>query len=605
MATLRFESRGQLRAPPEALWPFLADTPKLNRAIGLPPIHYTIRPAEGGGSHIEAEIRVAGRTLSSWSERPFRWHEPYGYVVLREFHDGPLASVRGGVELTRAQSATALLVFADFVPRNALGTVLLRAGLGRRATDQIVAQCRVFDRHIRGQLRDPFPQLVPSGPRTGRARGLEERLIAGGADRATVERLVGHLVRARDDEVVKMRPFELADRWRQDRRATLALFLRATTVGLLTMSWDVLCPNCRVGQAEYAALRDLRLRAHCESCNIIFDASFDRLVEVRFSVAPGVRKVTDREYCVGGPMNTPHVAVQIPLAPDERHDLACRLGTGAYRVRSSQAGEDGYLHVVEDAPVTDLRLRVTAEGVEPRRATIAPGEVAIAVENRTPHDALLAIEGQDWPDTVATAATVGTLQEFRDLFSSEVLAPGLQLGIRSLVFLFTDLVGSTALYQRVGQARAFRIVQDHFEILGRTIAAHRGALVKTIGDAVMATFETGTDALAAAVAIQRDIRALDVGREVDATRLVRVGLHQGPCVAVTLNDRLDYFGTAVNIASRVEHHAVGGEIVATEGLCESAEARAVLAGARATLEPDVVRLRGIREPLRVYRVTVP
>ena len=170
MATkLRFESRGHFAASAEALWPLLADTRRLNRAIGLPPIRYTITPAEGGGSHVEAEIRVAGRTVARWTEHPFSWRRPYGYVVLREFHGGPIARVSGGVELTPARGGTDVLVFADFVSRNVVGAALLRAGLGQQTTDRILNQCRLFERHLAGHARDAFPQLLSRGRcRTGR-----------------------------------------------------------------------------------------------------------------------------------------------------------------------------------------------------------------------------------------------------------------------------------------------------------------------------------------------------------------------------------------------------------------------------------------------------
>ncbi len=592
-------------APPEALWPFLADTSRLNRAIGLPPVHYTMRPADGGGSHIEAQIRLAGRVVASWNEQPFSWRQPYGYVIVREFHGGPFESLRCGVELTPAGGGTDLLVFAEFEPRSAFGSATLRAGLGRHSTESIVRQCRSFERHWKGRARSPFPSLVPRGPLPRRVGVLAARLATAIGDAESVERLRHHLETGRDDEVVKMRPFELADRWGRDRRATLALFLRATTAGLLTMSWDVLCPNCRVGKAEYSTLKDLRTEAHCDGCNIVFDASFDRLVEVRFSVAAAVRAVDDREYCVGGPMNTPHVVAQAAVPPGRTQQMACRLGLGSYRVRSPQAASPATLQAVEDGPERELSIVIGANGLEVDPNVVAPGERGLTILNGTVRAAVVAIEGNLWPDTIATAATVSTLQEFRDLFSSEVLAPGLQLGIRRLAFLFTDLTESTALYGRVGQARAFRIVQDHFGILRDAIAAHQGALVKTIGDAVMATFETGADALAAAVAIQRNIRALDVGGVADPAHLVRVGVHMGPCVAVTLNERLDYFGTTVNQAARVEHEARGGEIVATAEVCDMQEARTVLADAGVAVAGGHVRLRGLAEPVRIYRITVP
>ena len=139
-------------------------------------------------------------------------------------------------------------------------------------------------------------------------------------------------------------------------------------------------------------------------------------------------------------------------------------------------------------------------------------------------------------------------------------------------------------------------------MLGEAIAKHNGAIVKTIGDAVMATFPTGGDALAAGLAIQRAIRRLDLRGEADAASLVRVGMHQGPCVAVTANDRLDYFGTTVNIASRVEHEARGGEVAATAERVRGPDAQAVLAGAKVRAEMTMARLKGIDEPVRLYRL---
>ena len=199
--------------------------------------------------------------------------------------------------------------------------------------------------------------------------------------------------------------------------------------------------------------------------------------------------------------------------------------------------------------------------------------------------AVLILERAQWPDTVATAAMVSTMPEFRDLFSSEVLAPGLQLGVSRLSFLFTDLTGSTALYQRVGQARAFRIVQEQFAILGEVVAAHVAPSSRPSATRSWRPSPTASDALAAGLAMQRGIRRLDLRGEADPSRLVRVGIHQGPCVAVTLNDRLDYFGTTVNIASRVEHEAHGGEVAATAEVCESPEAQATT-GARAGGDRD-------------------
>jgi class 3 adenylate cyclase len=601
-ASRHFESKGRFKAPPEALWPLLADTPTLNRAIGMPAIEYEFTPLETGGSRVEAAIRRFGLKLASWTEHPFLWREPYGYVFFRDFHGGPFARISGGIEMAREGDETDLRVFAEIVPRNLIGQAILATGFGQRSTDKVLAQVQTFDRFLGGEGDDPFPTLAPRSRPTDRVTAIAGQLGAAGCPQQILDRLCHHIASARDEEVSRMRAFELADRWGEDRRATLGVFLRATVAGLLTMTWDVLCPGCRIGKSEVRALRDLRGEAHCEACNIVFDASFDQLVEVRFSPSPAVRAVELRDFCVGGPMRTPHIVARVPLAAGERRELTLKLGPGIYQARATGASRTAALEVRAGAEATTIELAITSGGLDPGHLTAAAGDLTLTVTNDLVRPTQLFLADSRWPDTVTTAAVVSTMPEFRDLFSSEVLAPGLQLGVTSLAFLFTDLTGSTALYQRVGQARAFRIVQDQFAILGDAINAHNGAIVKTIGDAVMATFPTGGDALAAGLAIQREIRNLDLRGDADPTSLVRVGIHQGPCVAVTANDRLDYFGTTVNIASRVEHEAQGGEVTATASVCEAIDGQAVLAGANVRAEPTLARLKGIDEPVRLFRL---
>jgi adenylate cyclase len=647
--TLRFEARDRFRVTPEALWPLISNTAKLNRALGMPPVEYTVVPSDGGGSHIEARARVLGIPLARWTEYPFRWEAPHGYTVVRELHGGPLRRVRIGVQLTPDDSGTEALIYTEFVPRNPLGSALVRR-LGPASVGKVLQQCRLFERYLLGQSDNPFPNLAGSKELPTEARGAAEELVRRGLDQRGVELLRQHLAEAPDEDVVKMRPFELADRWGLDRRQTLALFLHATTAGLVTMTWDVLCPNCRVAKEERASLREVSAEAHCETCNIKFDATFDRSVEVRFSVAPVLRRVHNRQFCIGGPMNTPHVLAQASVPPGEVERLICKLAPGTYRVRAASSQGRALLDAVQDGRGTtdpsassgqapsassgqapsassgqapsassgqagpgatkeapseanSLAVAVTAHAIEPPRAEVPPGAMSLEVHNSSEREQLVVVEGNLWPDTAATAAIVSTLQEFRDLFSSEALAPGLQLGVENLAFMFTDLTGSTAMYQAIGQARAFRLVQDHFLVLRRAISSNRGAQVKTIGDAVMATFPGGADALAAAFQIQRDIRDLPAPAGVDTAHLVKVGLHQGPCVAVTLNNRLDYFGTTVNTAARIEHECRGGQIVASLAACQSETAANLLKASGARQEEEVVYLRGIAEPVPVYRIT--
>jgi class 3 adenylate cyclase len=192
------------------------------------------------------------------------------------------------------------------------------------------------------------------------------------------------------------------------------------------------------------------------------------------------------------------------------------------------------------------------------------------------------------------------LPAFRTLLSDEALAPGFELAVGRVGLVFSDLAGSTSLYERTGDARAFRLVGEHFVMLQAAIEAAGGVVVKTIGDAVMAAFPDGRAALQGALNMQYAIRKLDTAGLADPARLLKVGVHVGTCYAVTLNDRLDYFGAAVNLAARAQHEAQGGEIVAT--VAAYGEGRVALAGAPITVERFEVRLRGFSEPTELIRL---
>ena len=159
-----------------------------------------------------------------------------------------------------------------------------------------------------------------------------------------------------------------------------------------------------------------------------------------------------------------------------------------------------------------------------------------------------------WSDQAATAAEVTALQCFRDLFSEEALRPGERISVGSLTILFTDLCGSTRLYKEVGDAPAFGLVMGHFDLLLEAIATEEGAVVKTIGDAVMTVFRRPVGAVRAILRVQQAL-AIAPGKLGDLQ--LKAGMHYGPCIAVTLNDKLDYFGSTVNIASRLEHLSEG------------------------------------------------
>jgi class 3 adenylate cyclase len=241
--------------------------------------------------------------------------------------------------------------------------------------------------------------------------------------------------------------------------------------------------------------------------------------------------------------------------------------------------------------------------------SLRPGPVRITFDNRSAKrtipglwvsgDVMHQLLGRRRP--FLTASRLLSNQTFRDLYRTGTLNTDQRFKITNLTILFTDLEGSTALYDRVGDLVAFDLVRDHFAALLTSIAAEGGAVVKTIGDAVMATFPTPDRAVRGALRMRAAMRELNdaVGREDLA---LNIGLHEGPCLAVMLDERQDYFGQTVNVASRVQGLADPTAILATKPIVESANVRRILAEAGFVATARQSSLRGVTEAVTVYEI---
>ncbi|MCH7497454.1 MAG: adenylate/guanylate cyclase domain-containing protein [Candidatus Marinimicrobia bacterium] len=560
----------EMNGTPPQLWPLVSDTHAFNRVTGLPPWRIRERPDPLGGSIREVSMRIYGVNLR-WRENPFGWVKPHSFSVLREYENGPILSMFVQVELQdmrrQGLGQTRLHYSVTTVPRRSWyrAVILFQLGvISRRRFSRAFA--RISD-YVAEKVADPYPQPEGQISRKGTARleaGMAE-LSRKGYDGELLSKFKSHIRNAPIALCDRMGAYMLARSWAAPPKAVLRLFLEATRQGILELSWDIMCPACRGAKKRSSSLADLRSEAHCPSCNISFDANFDQLVEVTFNTAAEIRPANVASYCVGGPWATRHILVQDIVGPAGRHDIKTNFAVGTYRLRSPQVPGNSMLEVEPQtaaAPHAPIGIIINPDGFQPEQVTASEGPLRFVVENRLDRAVPYLIEDASWTKEVVTAADITSLQEFRDIFSSEALAPDEQFAIRNLTFLFTDIKSSTAMYQERGDSPAYRLVRDHFEILFRAVRESGGAVVKTIGDAVMAVFQEPADALSAAVAIQRQLPS----DEVQLT--LRVGIHAGPCVAITLNDRLDYFGTTVNTAVRLESQGKGGDIVLTRRLLE-------------------------------------
>jgi class 3 adenylate cyclase len=370
----------------------------------------------------------------------------------------------------------------------------------------------------------------------------------------------------------------------------------------------------------------------CAFCAADCEATLDELVEVTFTVNSRVRRIAGHDPDTLPPAQ---YAGQIfwgsgIALPDDIEKMfdeitldVMELGPGE-KAAMSLTLHEAFIIVFDPVSHTTRFLEVTGEETSERRnvsvvfsdmhvhtgkVSLRPGPVRISFENRSSRRTIpgLWVAGEAMDRSLGqrrpflTATRLLSNQTFRDIYHADTLDPDQRLKITSLTILFTDLQGSTALYDRVGDLVAFDLVRGHFEALLATIAAEGGAVVKTIGDAVMATFPTPDRAIRAAMHMREAMRKLNEARGSEDLAL-NIGLHEGPCLAVMLNERQDYFGQTVNVASRVQGLADPSAILATKPILEGEQVGRIIADAGLTATPRQSSLRGVSETMTVYEI---
>ena len=419
-----------------------------------------------------------------------------------------------------------------------------------------------------------------------------------------------------------------------DEEETVAGFLQASRLGIFELSWNVLCPGCGGVLDANTSLKTVQSTEYtCALCAAGYEPTLDEMVEVTFTVSPRVRHIAAhnphalppaeyfRQIYWGSGIDLPEGDYEAKV--DEFVLEALELPPGEKAVISLQLPAE---FVIVFEPVTHAAqfLDMKGEPTKERRnlslvfdrshrhsetLTLQPGPIRIQVENHAEvrtlpsvcvaGEALHAMLGRRRP--FLTAKRLLSNQTFRDIYRTDTLDVDQRLKITSLTFLFTDLRGSTELYERVGDLAAFDLVRTHFKVLNEIVAAEAGAVVKTIGDAVMATFPTPDRAVAAAMRMRDAMRALNEERGSEDL-LLKIGIHEGPCIAVNLNERQDYFGQTVNIASRVQHLATSREIFATGSVLDDPRASSLLTDRGLNPMAHNVTLRGIANEISIFAI---
>jgi serine/threonine protein kinase/class 3 adenylate cyclase len=554
----------ELDSSPEELWPYVSNTDRLNRSIGLGAVAVERRLRDG-----EPETLGRAQTFGFglvWREHPFEWVSPQRFGVVRVFKKGPLYWYRSTVEMTATGSGTALRHTIEAAPRGMFGRLAAAFEIGVRTRRALARVYRRIDRLARESaasgatciVEDPFeasPRL--SGPGLVRLQQVAARMVAQGCQQRVVDTLVDYLSRAPAPELARIRPRTFARRFELAPADVLRTFLHGAREGALTLRWDILCPSCRSASAMADALSQIREHGHCDVCNIDFELNFASSIELVFQVHAQIRRADGGLYCIGGPAHRPHVLAQVSLAPGERFAADMRLPPGRYRVLTRDAEAEWSFRVSRDAPLPRLEISLQ-RGISPDRPrSVAAGRQQLVLCNDMDRPALVRVERDSGDSEALTAAQAVCTPEFRNLFPGELLSPGVLVGVSRIAVLVVELHDQALLRDAQAEEwplyRALAALREETE---KAVELEGGCVVKLHGDGVMAVFSEPVAAVRAGMALVASSDALSA----------RMAVHHGPSMVTTINQRLDYFGKLVYRLHELCAGAGPGELALSEAI---------------------------------------
>ena len=354
-------------------------------------------------------------------------------------------------------------------------------------------------------------------------------------------------------------------------------------------------------------------------------AVVERLGVERFVLAPALASASVAiAYAARHPEAVSHLAVWCPWGSNPRSRAMRALkDSGDWELYTESVAHDGYgwsvgaeahryaafmrecttLEVVRanfdalgrfDVAAVLSRVRSPTLILQRRRQTLLTGvDIAKVFASGIPDARLVLFEGESVAPWIGDMeAVAAAIDEF--LGDSEPAPAGAEPHAAGgfCTVLFTDVEGSTALTERLGDAKARAVLRNHERIVREALRAHAGAEVKAMGDGFMASFSSATRALECAIGMQRAFAAHDDEHPEMPIR-VRIGLNAGEPIA----EDEDLFGTAVNVAARIAAKAEGGEILASDVVRQLVAGKGFLFADRGE-----VALRGFEDPARLYEV---
>ena len=458
-------------------------------------------------------------------------------------------------------------------------------------------------------------------------------------DSDTIDRFAAILKTQGDWQLFRINPLKFAEQHGFDAQVCTDLFIHGAKIGLFDMNYNMVCPMCGGIANSHHELDELEPESfYCYVCDINVPTALDGQVEVSFTIHPDIKTLgidplkDEQSYFLYHFSNNYEKTTELlayshnllqqfcSLNPDEQVvlDIEGKLGHVCQLVSIDQ-DTACWVYFDQETEQTEqkIELNILNHGFAPRELHLPIGHYQFVIRNHGRVKLGFVMFGFNYkefrqmmtehPPLISPFLTASGLinhQSFRDLFRVQQLSESLNLNIKNLTVMFTDLRGSTAMYDEAGDMFAYQIVKKHFELLGEAVRQHSGSIVKTMGDAIMATFSSPLNGFLCSLEMVQKIDRFNEEQKQHGYEIgLKIGLNSGSALTVVNDERLDYFGQSINIAARIQGLASANEIYLSQDVYEDANIADLLQQhAGYVAEKQSASLKGVGQAVEVYKV---
>jgi adenylate cyclase len=560
------------------LWDLISDTNYFFKAIG----HLSVTETDLSGRRSSKSTRFVTYNQihrpELWSEEPGEWEAPFYLNLKRRYHRGYLKELNYCVRISESMTGSRVIFRFTGISRGLMGRFLARFELMRGMKRRLRSMLTEYEQSLREFrfTRD----LSATGFTVGTLQKKDwiHKLSAASGLPVLSDKLIELLVKSDEQLITGISPVKLARLWDKPIHDILHLLIHAADLQILNFSWDMCCPNCSGHLQQTVSLSEITEPIYCRDCENSVHVDFHSTLHLTFSPSPLVRKLSGRIFHNQNPAKRPAVKLRTVLKPGEKRFTRINLDPGTYKISSNRTPGSVYV-TVQPGGAPHASIVFTNWDLEDQQLMLI-GEPYLILRNQTDKPMTIICEDVYQDNYHVAASEVSSLPQFRNLFPDELIREKESIAANNLTVLFTDLFNSTDIYSENGDVSALNVVINHFDVLQKVISEERGSIVKTIGDSVMAVFPRPI------YAIRAFNRAQEIFRKNDCTQPaihLKGGVHTGNCMAVTLNNRIDYFGNTINIASRLVDHARGDEIVISDDVYTCPDLRNFLSRERGSV----------------------